>query len=456
MKNQKLSCLFWLVLFLALAGAAAWFVYRRTADAGAATAGAFIGGILLLCVVSWLIAIPGRIAEWLLIVRAQLGREPQHGKRVALIGTLRGHGDLAAPFSHERCLAYEYEIRERVVTRSGNTTTIEDKKAYEGFAMTALSIEHGTDRTRILARPEMKLETRRRSDLTLAANAKHYIEGTKWDDGPPPKDAPDLSPTDGRYRRDHRLRPETELGDNCQFIERLLIGNANVCAIGEYSSDKRALVAPVKLRTGQSFAIGAAWRVVNAGIGLVIFAAITLVAAAVFCANYPLDAAEASSPQWTLTWPEIELERFIDREVRTRMVEAGMLSSSSGFYLQDVCDGCAKGTVVVDGRTIELKHAAYVAPKTVHLSAKPGDRDGLTLTDGKRVTLTLDGKSAPIPASWFHENDVVTALGSVQRPEYAGRITVIAPDRWLRARVTFKTRVNVDDWLPGRTPPAQP
>lgn len=39
-----------------------------------------------------------------------------------------------------------------------------------------------------------------------------------------------------------------------------------------------------------------------------------------------------------------------------------------------------------------------------------------------------------------------TSLGS--HGEYAGRVTVIAPDRSIRCRVHFNTRVDADAWLP--------
>lgn len=453
MKNEKVSCAFWLLVFLALWFGAGWFVHRRVPDISGAVFGGLVGAILLLLTFSWLFAIPGRINELLLIVRTKLGREPQDGKRGAVIGTLRGYGELTAPLSRERCVAYEYDIHTRVVNQSSRGTSVELKKAYEGFGMVPLSIEHGTERTRILTRPEMKMRTTDLSPQALA-HAKELVASTDWQDEPAPsKDQPDLSHTDGHYRRNSRLRTDANL-DECTFAEKVHDGNVSACAIGEYSADRRALVAPVTLRTGQSsFVIGAAWRVVNAGIGLVIFAAITLAAATFFCLNYPLDARESSSPDWTLTWPEIELERFLEKEVRTRMVEAGMLSSTSGFYLQDVCMNCAKGEMIADGRKIELKHAAEIGPRTIHLSATPGGRDGLTLFASNSVTVTLNGKAAPIPSSWLLPNDIVTALGSGSIAEYAGRITIVAPDRWLRARVTFKTRVNADAWLPARTPP---
>lgn len=453
MKNEKISCAFWLFVFLAFCFAAGWFVHRRVPETAAAMVGGFVGGILILLVFSYLLAIPSRIREWLLIVRAKVGGEPRDGSRSALIGTLRGHGELTAPFSRERCIAYAYEIHTRVVRRAQKGTSVEMKKAYEGFAMVPLSIEHGTERTRILTRPETKL---RKTDAgeSAKAHARDLIANTTWEDAPAPaKDEPDLSHTNGHHRRDHRILADAD-PDTCTFTERILTGGSGACAIGVYSSDKRALVAPVKLYAGEgSFAIGAAWRIVYAGIGVVVFSAILLAATAVFCANTPLDARESSSPDWTLTWPEIELERFVDRQVRTRMVNAGMLSTSSGFYLQDVCMHCAKGEMIVDGRTIVLKHAAEIGPRTIHLSANPGDRDGLTLSSSDRVTVTLNGRTAPIPPSWILPNDVVTALGSGSVADYAGRVTIVAPDRWLRARVTFKTRVNADAWLPARTPP---
>jgi hypothetical protein len=70
----------------------------------------------------------------------------------------------------------------------------------------------------------------------------------------------------------------------------------------------------------------------------------------------------------------------------------------------------------------------------------------VTLSDSEHVVLTIDGKSAPVPDSWLQPHDVETALGS--NGEYEGRITVMAPDGWIRCRVQFHARVDDDAWLP--------
>lgn len=455
MKNQKLSCTFWLLVFLALCGAAGFFVYRRVPEGPGAAIGGFIGGIILIITFSWLLAIPQRIWEWLLVLRAKIGREPSDGSKVALIGTLRGLGDLTTPFSHQHCIAYAYEISNRIVRSHSRGTTIEIKKSYEGFAMVPLAIEHGTDRTRILAKPEMSYDEHEPSGPGTLANAKQFVESTAWNDGPTTEKEPDLSHTDGRWRFDDRLIPDADL-DEAKYTEKVVRGNVNACAIGEYRAEKRALVGTVRLTIGEAFGIRAAWRIVNAGIGFVIFGAIAVVAAAFFLAHNPLDAVESSHPDWKLTWPEIELERFVDTQIRPKMAEAGMFSESSGFYLQDVPYDTAKGELIVNDRVIELKHARYVGGKTIHLSATPNGTDGITLNDRVSLTVTIDGKELRIPTSWLRDNDVVTSLGSGETADYAGRIMIFAPDRWLRARVTFKTRVASDAWLPGRTPPAEP
>lgn len=401
-----------------------------------------MGGLLLLFVVGWLAAIPVRIAEWWLIVRARFGSEPRDGKRAALLGTLRGHGELTAPFSRERCVLYAYEIIMRDVSDGEST----DRKAYEGFAMVPLSVEHGTERTRILARPELpKLAAAYPKSLTAESNAKQFVESTKFVPAPKPSaEEKDLSHTDGHLRFDYSREPiETNIGA-CRLVEKILPGGVNVCALGTYRADRRALVAPVTLRTGTTFGIDAAWRVVNAGIAALIFAFIAAAAVAIFCVNFPLDAAEQASPDWTPQWWEIDLERFVDRNVSVPLAETGLLPSS-GFYLREVCEGCAKGVLELDGRTIELAHAAYRGGRTVHLSATPGGTDGVTLDGKDRVILTVNGKSAAVPPSWLQRHDIETALGS--HGDYSGRITVIAPDRSIRCRVSFATKVDADAWL---------
>jgi hypothetical protein len=428
-------------VFLALAGVSGWFVYRRAPTTEGAFIGGTVGGLILLIAVSWFSAIPARILEWWRIVAAQLGGDPRDGQRVAIIGTLRGHGELTAPFSRERCVLYSYEIIARETHDNESTYRV----AYEGFATVPLSIEHGAERTRILARPDIKLPKTRPDSLTAKENAKLLVEHTTF--APAPKSSAiekDLSHTDGHLRVDYRRDPVVTNIGACTLMERLLRAEANVCAIGEFRADRRALVAPVTLRTGKSFGIGAAWRVVNAAIACVIFSMFALIALTVFCMNFPIDAVEQARPQHTVEWWEIDLERFIQKHVKTPLVRSGFMNSS-GFYVTPLCVGCAKGRLEIGGRTIELKHAAYTGGRSVHFSAKPGDRDGVTLDGKDRVVLTIDGKSAAVPASWLLPNDIVTALGS--EGEYEGRVTVIAPDGWIRCRVAFNTRVDENAWL---------
>lgn len=430
-------------MFFVLAGVSGWFVYRRAPSGMAAFIGGFIGGVLLTIVVSWLSAIPTRIIEWLLIVRARFGGEPRDGQRVAILGTLRGHGELTAPFTRERCVLYSYEIIVREM--HGNDTS--GRKAWEGFAMVPLSIEHGGERTRILARPELpSLKPAHPAGVAAEESARRYVENTEFVVAPKSGEEKDLSHTAGNLRQDYRSDPAPSDNGFWHLVERHLPAGVDICALGTYRADRHALVAPLTLRTGSAFGIEAAWRVVNAAIGAVIFAVIAVAAAAVFCVHHPLDAVEQSHPHWNVRWWEIDLERFIDRNVRAPMVRAGVLTAP-GYYLQTVCDGCAKGRLEIDGRTIELAHTAYRGGRAVHVSATPGARDGVTLDGRDRVTLTVNGKTANVPPSWIQPRDVETSLGS--EGEYAGRITFIAPDRSIRCRVSFATRVDEDAWLPG-------
>ncbi|MFL6247387.1 MAG: hypothetical protein ACJ74H_15255 [Thermoanaerobaculia bacterium] len=351
MKSQKVSCLLWAIVFLAAAGASGWFVHRR-APSGAFV-GSMFGGVIIVIALGWLLAVPTRIGEWLLIVRARLGREPRDGKRIAVIGTLRGSGELHAPFSRERCVLYSYEI------------FVADRKAYAGFAMVPLSVEDGADRIRLLTKPEITTLTA--TQLESTAGAQHFIENTTFTPA---------GTADDQTRYDYSYEPlETNLG-GARLVEKFLRGDTNVCALGTYRADRHALDAPVTLRTGTSFAIDAAWRVVNAGLGAALCIAIAAVALAVFSAKFPNDMAE--------DWWEINFERRVDKHVRMPLVHAGIISTP-GFQLQPVCVGCAKGRLELDGRTIELKHAAYTGGRSVHLSANPGDRDGVTLDGSERV-----------------------------------------------------------------------
>ncbi|HEX2060702.1 MAG TPA: hypothetical protein VHK90_08170, partial [Thermoanaerobaculia bacterium] len=249
MKNQKLNCLFWAVVFLALCAASGWFVHRRVPTPTAAFAGGAIGGVMLLILLAWLLAIPTRIAEWWRIVLARLGTEPRDGRRTAIIGTLRALGELHAPFSRERCVLYSYAVE-------SNT-----HKAYEGFAMVPLFVEHGANRTRIFNRPDISgLPAIRVDDMSYA---RHFIESTKFVAAP----SEELDVERADYRRDPRV---TDL-HTCRFTERRLAAETTVCVTGRYDAGRQAITGPITLRTGDGFGIAAAWRVVNACIGVAIF-----------------------------------------------------------------------------------------------------------------------------------------------------------------------------------------
>jgi hypothetical protein len=419
-KNATVTCYTWLGLFFACAAVSGWFVWRRAPSGIEMIVGPFVGGVVLVVVLSWISGTFRRIVEWSTIVRARM-------------------------FSRQRCVAYSYEA---VITDivDGEST---QRTVYEGFAMVPLSIEHGVGRTRILAKPELpSLENVPLRSRTAEANAKQFVETTKFVPAPSAKTEHDLSHGDGHLRYDYERPPhETNLGA-CRLSERVLPGGTSVCVLGIYRADRRALLAPVILRTGTSHGVDAAWRIVRAVLATAFAAAVAVVIVAIFCANYPLDAVEHFHPQRTIAWWEIDFERFIERQVRAPLVRTGMLDSG-GFYLREVCEGCAHGQLEFHGRTIELRHARYLGGKAVHLSAAPGARDGVTLI-GERVILTVDGRSADVPSSWIQPRDIVTALGS--HDDYSGRVTVIAPDRSIRSRVSFQLQVNDDDWLTPHAP----
>ena len=199
---------------------------------------------------------------------------------------------------------------------------------------------------------------------------------------------------------------------------------------------QRQALEELTLRTGTSYGLRAAGRIVKTTIAAVIFTAIAIVIVAGFCTIFPLEAAE---PEW---W-EVDLERYIDRKLRTPLVTSGVVSTR-GYRLQTLCEGCANGRLEIGGNTIDLEHATYRGGRAVHLSATPDDRDGVTL-DGDRVVITRNGKPVDVPPSWLQPNDIQTALS--ENGEYEGRVTVIAPDGWIRCRASFHTRVDPKAWL---------
>jgi hypothetical protein len=85
------------------------------------------------------------------------------------------------------------------------------KKSYDGFAMLPLTIEHGGERTRLLAKPEVKLPINQPRGKETEENALAYMRSTAFTEPPLPNaPPPDLSQTDGHLRLDdpwhHHMR----------------------------------------------------------------------------------------------------------------------------------------------------------------------------------------------------------------------------------------------------------
>ena len=137
--------------------------------------------------------------------------------------------------------------------------------------MVPLLIEHGTERTRILAKPTLPWQATP-LEHGLVQHAREYVDRTKFEPAPKSGDTAHEQPHgDGRIRVDHQQESIEIARGPLRLTEKIMRADVSVCAIGDYSTDRHALTGEVKVRAGNDFAIAAAWRVVNGVIAAVIF-----------------------------------------------------------------------------------------------------------------------------------------------------------------------------------------
>lgn len=462
MSNLARSCLR-LLLVYALAGTAVGLVvYHRLPMIGPAIWAGIIAGFVIWLVLAYLWAIPMNILEWW---RMRPGAGLRDGKRVAVIGTLHAiTSSLHAPFSRTQCIAYHYKI----VSMKGEHPHTD----FEGFALAPSYVSTDTGQVKIQAYPDLEVPEEPVRGAEVKAAAREYLdsttffpirqEGVKKAIGEMKKLMAD---DDGSMRYDHRMDPVAESLDDCRLTEKLVRAGDSVCVLGRYCEDKRALVpdpdaimhaATIKRGEPASFRRSAMRKVFGSAIAAVIFAAIVTGAALVFFLNVPMDAAEQMNPTRRFLWQEVKFERWLDKNVRMPLVQAGTLSTP-GMHMLDLCAHCATGRLEANGRVIELKHAdAWEDEKArvIHLAARAGEKDGVTVTFDRTkkplphhelpstVTITMNGKDWTVPDDWMMPADVQTAYGS---DVLDGRLTVMGTGDNVRVRAAFRTPVKRDE-----------
>ena len=171
------------------------------------------------------------------------------GSLVVVAGHIRPIGaPLTSPFGGRPCVAYEYEVVQPLPRRSGQTSS--QRTDLAGFAMAASAIDTPDARVRLLGFPLLdQFPQSRDSGPDVAARARHYAATApfeamrglgalqmfaSFDDA--------IADADGAVRKDFRMTEEAIPFERRTLGERIVGVGQEVCALGRYDAEKRALV----------------------------------------------------------------------------------------------------------------------------------------------------------------------------------------------------------------------
>lgn len=436
------SCLRVLLLYFAAAAAVGVVFYHRFPEIGSAIGAGLVAGFFLCLAIGYLYAIPSAFVDWW---RMRPGAKPRDGKRSAIIGPVRQSGaSLHSPFTRQACVAYHYKI----ISMAGEGP----KTDYEGFALVPSYIATDEGQIRIMAYPDLDYPAERIRGEEAREVARKYIESTTFTNtvekgikGAMAALNNLLNDDDGSIRYDHRIEPVSDLG-TCMLEEKVLLSGDNVCAIGKYSEERRALVTDpagllsaltIKKGTPASFRRGQIRKAIGSAIGVVICLGLLAGATLFFLNSVPMDEAEQRNPNRRFFWEEVKLEHWIERHIRKT-------PDTGPMRFLELCDHCATGVLEAGGKVIELKHAGGwedAQQRVVHLAAAEGERDGVTLTYAKKqrggkVAIIINGREFPVPDEWLLPSDLHNSLHNNETLD--GRVTVLAPNDTIRLRASFR------------------
>jgi hypothetical protein len=425
---MKRACGTWFAIYLLLAAAVAAIVYRRFPEPTAAAIAGVIGGGVLWMAIGYFWGIGQKVRASQTIRDAYSGVPPVDGEKLAAIGRIEPTGSpLIAPFSKTPCVAYKYEMRRDYG---------EDSSMYfSGFALTPSAVQTPRGSIKLLAWTDIDKVVKPASVPNAKQNAQEYFAATqfseatimnftqalhdmlqtyrdddgtvKWDQKGPPQNVPDF--------------------DQALYREWLLRPGEQVCITGIYSAARGGIVPsneplmnPVTIEVGppEAFAGRATAGGVGYFIGGVIFTALAAIALIAFFTFVPIEASERMAPSMKVTWPELKLERFIDKRVRTKLREMGMLNAAD-FVSVSLPAGEATGKVRGNGQEETVSRA---------MAVKTGD--GWTISvDEHAVNLILGPNSRPEKLSILGQ-EVPVEDASIQILDHAtGRITYVTDDR---------------------------
>ncbi len=443
MSSLARSCLRVLLLYVVCAVAVGVVVHHRVPILTIAIWSGVIAGFFLFLAIAYLFAIPIAFVDWW---RMRPGAKPRDGKRVAIVGPIRNAGaSLHSPFTRQSCVAYHYKI----ISMEGE----QPKNDYEGFALVPSYIATEDGQIRILAYPELEFPWEKLRGEEPRDHARAYIAATTFTNvrqkgvkGAMAELSALMSDDDGTIRYDHRIEPVTDDLGKCMLEERVLLSGENVCALGKYSEERRAIVPDpgafshsltIKKGTPESFRRGQIKKAIGSAFGVVFLLALLAVAAGIFLSQTPLDAAEQDNPDRRFFWEEVQLEHWLERNFRKR-------PETGPMYFLDLCRHCAKGRLEAGGKNIELKYAAGwedAQRREVFVTAAEGEKDGVKLTYDKEkrikhVLVVINGTEFTVPDDWLLPSDVHTSLHDNETLD--GRLTVMAPNGSVRMRAAFR------------------
>lgn len=448
MESLKKSCLRWGLFYVVIALLVSAVVYMRFPSPGKALAIGFIAGFFLMMAIAYPIGILMRRGEANLVRRGIAGGRPNDGEKIAVFGNISSSVEsLEAPISKRRCVAYEYK---GYATTYSSQSGSSKHTAYEGFQLIPVTIEGPRGSIRLLAAPDLAFPEETQSRLEVYQNFRDYIAQTQFSKrgvGNIKAAIAELknllTDDDGRIRYDYVNVTSLDGADedvaNLQLTEKILASGEPVCAIGRYSAarnglvpDPKAIMHPVKLVKGGPDEV---LRTVTHGgcrdTFLSLGCLIPVIAGAIIgLAILPLDAIEQLFPKKDASWQEIQLERWVKREVRPRLPES---MKEKGEYSIMLERGQARGKLTSGGATTQLTRAR---------AARAGDSIEVTLTPGDAATsgvvLLLRGDRSveslrvinglPLTAA-----DVEIENLAIDEYSVIGRVIYLSPEHKLRA-----------------------
>lgn len=200
---------------------------------------------------------------------------------------------------------------------------------------------------------------------------------------------------------------------------------AEVCAIGRYSMDSRALILDRNLESAEGLFGRRLNAIGGALMNVAVMTAIVVTAFTAFFAAVPLDFAEDRIADLHPSWLEIGAEDWVETNVRTPLVTAGMpmlVQAEPGASLQS---GEARGRIRSGEREANVTRAvAERAGDEVAIRFYDDDRQVGSMTvapDGVLTALTLLSEDID-PETAGH---VKLVFRKVESNQIAGRVSLV-------------------------------